>query len=104
MHVIKTHDPDAIEQFCHKRFAAKRANGEWFSLHAADVQVFMRRKFMCLSLLSATSEPRALTAVKRAEATSEALRNVRGIFSLRSSITARKMFFSSLLVPSLRDS
>ncbi|HHT9133972.1 MAG TPA: GIY-YIG nuclease family protein [Candidatus Avalokitesvara rifleensis] len=42
IHAIKTDDPSGVEAYWHKRFEAKRMQGEWFNLSSSDIKAFKR--------------------------------------------------------------
>lgn len=42
IHSFETDDPVGVEAYWHKRFEAKRGEGEWFNLNADDIAAFKR--------------------------------------------------------------
>jgi len=42
IHSVETDDPVGVEAYWHKRFEAKRGEGEWFNLSAEDIMAFKR--------------------------------------------------------------
>ncbi len=68
VHKIYTNDPRWLEQIWHKRFAAKRNNGEWFNLSVDDIAEFKKHKetnnpdLDCKSQLLISLEPQSSNA------------------------------------------